>query len=179
MTSNEIPIRPPDRPTLCSPYVEPTDHWLYDRDTGEARHGGQRRPAGYFYKTERTGSAQRTIFGDEFREDLPLVNRLRADVRHWRQSTPAYRGASEITKRLLRHWTRPDRPRRLFFCQQEAVETIVYLAEMRLSGRSTATGFKKFEVTDHDLERLLRGEQPGFELTNPKAHFPTLIDLPA
>jgi hypothetical protein len=45
-------------------------------------------------------------------------------------------GASETTKKLLRHWWREDRGRRLFFCQVEAVETIIYLREMLALGRS-------------------------------------------
>lgn len=43
----------------------------------------------------------------------------------WRQG-----GYVGITRRLLEHWTGPDRGRRLFFCQIEALETAIYLAEV-------------------------------------------------
>src|SRR3954467_15740861 len=118
-TSNQTPIQPVDNPILCPPYVEPNDHWLYDTATGKASHAGKRRPASYWYKTERTGSAQMELFAEEERDDLPLVNLLRDDVRRWREAD--YRGASNVTKELLRHWASPKRPRRLFFCQREAV----------------------------------------------------------
>src|SRR5438552_177235 len=116
------PVQPVERPILCNPYEEPADHWVYDKRTGAAGHGGGRRPAGYWYKTERTGSAQRELFAEEEFDDLPLVNRLREDVRRWCQAD--YRGASAVSRELLRHWARADRPRRLFFCQREAVETL-------------------------------------------------------
>ena len=133
----EIPIQPVDKPIICKPYDEPNDHWVYDRETGEASRAGMRRPASYWYKTERTGSAQRELFAEEERDDLPLVNLLRDDVRRWREAD--YRGATTVTQELLRHWARTDRPRRLFFCQREAVETIIYLAELRLPGKSCRT----------------------------------------
>jgi hypothetical protein len=33
----DIPIQPVSRPILCSPYVEPTTHWVYDTETGTAK----------------------------------------------------------------------------------------------------------------------------------------------
>src|SRR5687767_15633742 len=73
------------------------------------------------------------------------------------------------------HWGRLERARRLFFCQIEAVETIIYLAELRMPGKSSRTGFQKFELTDDDLGRLLRNERPTFTLPDAK-FFPRLID---
>ena len=172
----EIPIQPVDRPIICSPYEEPKDHWLYDRKTGHPSRAGFRRQAGYWYKTDRTGSMQAELFVEEERDDLPLVNLLREDVRRWRDAD--YRGATNVTKELLRHWARADRFRRLFFCQLEAVETIIYLAEMRFPGRSRRTGFRNFDLGDDDLRKLLAGERPSFELSS-EDYFPTLIDKPA
>jgi hypothetical protein len=37
---------------------------------------------------------------------------------------------TRTTARLLEHWTNPDRSRRLFFCQIEAMETVIYIAEV-------------------------------------------------
>lgn len=175
MQQKVLPIQPVERPILCNPYVEPNDHWLYDKQTGAASHGGRRREAGYYYKTEKTGAAQQYLPGltQEEWDSLPLVNLLRDDVRRWREAD--YRGASKVSKDLLRHWTRADRHRRLFFCQREAVETIIYLAELRMTGRSSRTGFQKFSLSDQDLTRLLHGERPSFQLASADYH-PTLID---
>jgi len=172
----EIPIQAVEKPIICSPYDEPSDHWVYDKDTGQASHGGERRPAGYWYKTQKTGSAQRSLFAEEERDDLPLVNRLRDDVRRWRDSN--YRGASVVTRDLLNQWQKTDLPRRLFFCQREAIETLIYLAELRTTGKSSRTGFRNFEVGDKDLALMLKGEKPSFHLVAAD-YFPTLIDVPA
>ncbi len=124
----EIPVQPVNKPILCNPYDEPDKHWLYDTVTGEAREEPGRRPASYWFKTQRTGAVQAQLFAEEERDDLPLVNALRADVGRWRRSN--YEGATQVTKTLLAYWAREDRPRRFFFCQREAAETIIYLTEI-------------------------------------------------
>lgn len=168
-----LPVQPVGKPILCSPYAKPTAHWLYDRKTGAPSENPGRREAGYWYKTDRIGSAQQRLFAEEERDDLPLINALREDVERWRES--GYRGASNVTKELLKYWARTDRERRLFFCQLEAVETVIYLSEIRIPGRSSRTGFQKFQVSDADLEQMLRGERPGFYQT-PTDYFPRLVD---
>ena len=130
---DQIPIQPVENPILCSPYKEPDQHWLYDTQTGIPSKTPDRRPASYWFKTERTGSAQMSLLAEEERDDLPLVNALRDDVKRWRES--GWENASETTKQLLRHWWREDRARRLFFCQIEAVETIIYLREILAQGK--------------------------------------------
>lgn len=174
----EIPIQPVERPILCSPYAEPDQHWKYDLATGTARKEPGRRPASYWYKTERTGSAQLSLLAQEQQDDLPLPNLLREDVKRWREAD--YRGATPATRELLRHWSREDRERRLFFCQREAVETLIYLAEIRFNARTSRLRFTP-RVSDDDLGRLLRGERPGpaFGLPADAAFWPTLIDRPA
>ncbi|QEL17385.1 BPTD_3080 family restriction endonuclease [Limnoglobus roseus] len=171
-----VPIQPVANPIICPPYDEPRDHWVYDK-MGVATRAGKRREAGYFYKTERTGSAQQALPGmaQEERDDLPLVNVLRDDVRRWREAD--YRGASNVTKELLRWWANPARGRRLFFCQREAVETIIYLAELRIPGRTSKVRFTP-KLSDEALGQLLRGEKPrGLNLTS-ETFWPTLMDRP-
>ena len=93
----EIPIQPVERPILCNPYEEPDAHWVYDTETGEAIKQPGRRDAGYWYKTQRTGSAQiqMRFVQEEQRDDLPLVNALRDDVRRWRESKLPKRNQSD------------------------------------------------------------------------------------
>ena len=175
MPDDQIAIQPVEDPILCSPYEEPELHWLYDTRTGIPSKNPGRRPASYWYKSERSGSAQGALFAEEESDDLPLVNALRADVKRWRESD--WRGASETTKRLLRHWRRADRARRLFFCQVEAVETIIYLREMLARGRpprrKPALGVDEFEL-------LGRGVNPRPETWIAKvAQPPKLVDAPA
>ena len=161
----EIPIQPVERPILCNPYKEPDAHWVYDTETGEAKQQPGRRTAGYWYKTQRTGSQQLQMrfIQEEQRDDLPLVNALRNDVRRWRTSN--YPNATKVTRELLRHWEREDKERRLFFCQREAVETIIYIAEIlkgnkkiRFSQQFTNAGLAKLVDSPNtpDIPDLIR-----------------------
>lgn len=171
-----IPVQPVDKPILCSPYAEPTAHWVYDRVTGIPTRTPGRREASYWFKTERTGGAQLSLgfMAEEERDNLPLVNTLRADVRRWHAS--GWLGASETTKTLLRHWWREDRLRRLFFCQLEAVETVIYLQEFLERGRKP-TFNPLLSVADHAA--LRRGENPRpAEWVAHVAQHPRLVDQP-
>lgn len=174
MPEQPIPIQPVENPILCSPYKEPDQHWLYDTRTGIPSKMPKRRPASYWFKTERTGSAQMSLLAEEERDDLPLVNALREDVTRWREA--GWESASETTKRLLRHWWREDRSRRLFFCQIEAVETIIYLQEILSQGKkprwTPKLGLDEFQA-------LRRGENPRPEEWRARiAQHPKLVDLP-
>ena len=175
MADDQIPIQPVAEPIICSPYAEPDTHWRYDRSTGIPSQEPGRREAGYWYKTERTGSAQRDLLAEEERDDLPLVNVLRADVKRWRKA--GWPGASETTKRLLRHWARADRSRRLFFCQLEAVETVIYLRELLARGRRPRWRPK---LLRREFDLLAEGINPRPEEWVAKvAQPPRLVDGPA
>ncbi len=172
--TEELPIQPVDTPIICTPYLEPEKHWSYK--DGRPFQVDQRRDAGYWYKAEKLGTAQGELLVEEQRDDLPLVNLLRKDVSRWRQS--GYRGASNITRELLVHWNSNDLARPLFYCQREAVETIIYLAEIRIPGRSSKTRFQNFELKEEALLNLVRGEDPKFEAGSSDFH-PTLFDQSA
>lgn len=40
------------------------------------------------------------------------------------------RGYHAPTARLLDYWSKPERERKLFFCQREALDTAIYLTEV-------------------------------------------------
>src|SRR5437588_2965567 len=115
-----------DQLIISSPYDEPREHWKYDRETRRFTREPGRRPAGYVRASDASKS-----FDDpgEFVE-LPLVNQIRPRVKAWRDAD--YPGATGITKRLLKHWRdieQREGSRRFFFCQLEAIETLMWLAE--------------------------------------------------
>ena len=161
-------------PVINSPYEEPTRHWSYQ--DGQPFQVPGRRPAMYWYRSKKLAGGQADIFAEEQRDELPLVNRLRADVKRWRES--GYRGASRVTKELLRHWRRQDAPLPLFFCQLEAAETLIYVMEIAIPGRLRSTGFRKFNVGPQDLDALLAGTMPASWEEASKDFFPRLIDDP-
>lgn len=45
----------------------------------------------------------------------------------WREG--GYPDVTPVTARLLHYWKDPEREKRLFFCQVEALETAIYIAE--------------------------------------------------
>ena len=113
-----------DRLIVNSPYEEPAKHWRYDRTTRTFDLAEGRRPAGYVVASEDSRS-----FDDPgVFVEIPLVNAIRARVKAWCEA--GHPGVSAVTRRLLRHWhDRNESDKRLFFCQLEAAETLIWLAE--------------------------------------------------
>lgn len=115
-----------DRLIVNSPYDEPQRYWRYNREKRTfTLVEGERRPAGYVIASE--GSK---AFDDPgVFVEIPLVNKIRPRVNAWREA--GHPGVSGITKRLLEHWRNPEEfeTRRFFFCQLEAVETLIWLTE--------------------------------------------------
>ncbi len=70
---------------------------------------------------------------------IAIAQNLRRTVGEWRQSE--YPGASDTTRELLTYWFERSHltesrdgskiPFQYYFCQREAIETLVYLYEMR------------------------------------------------
>ena len=165
------PTQAVSNPILNRPYDEPTQHWLYEK--GVPKQVPFRRPASYYYITKKVGSRQEGIWAEERADRLELVNRLRGDVGRWRESK--YKGASSTTRALLAYWFDPERSRRLFFCQREAVETLIYLLELGLPGHLGKTGFRKFEIDGDTLRQLLAGDRPSFAAPDAD-YWPRLVD---
>jgi type III restriction enzyme len=110
---------------INSPYAEPTRHWRYHPDSRQFSLEDGRRSAGYVVASE---SSQ--AFDDPGRfVPIELVNQIRPRVQAWRVN--GYAGVSGLTRRLLEHWHDPDQRegKRFFFCQLEAIETLIWLAE--------------------------------------------------
>ncbi len=115
-----------DQLIINSPFVEPAEHWKYDRTHLLFTRTAGRRPAGYV-----TASPESSRGFDDpgiFRE-LELANRIRPRVRAWREND--YPGVTSLTRDLLAHWYDVDQREgsRFFFCQMEAIETLIWLTE--------------------------------------------------
>lgn len=114
-----------DQLIINSPYEKPARHWSYNREKREFKLKEGRRPAGYLIAS---GSSKSFDDPGIFIE-LPLVNRIRKRVDAWRDK--GYPGVTGISKKLLEYWQDPEErhDRRFFFCQLEAIETLIWLAE--------------------------------------------------
>ncbi len=120
-----------DKLILNNPYEEPQKHWLYERETRDFSIKEGRRPAGYIKATPKyRGFDDPGIF-----VEIELANKIRARVRQWREA--GYPGVTGITRRLIDHWCDLDgqTDRRFFFCQLEAIETLIWLTEAPASER--------------------------------------------
>jgi type III restriction enzyme len=132
-------------PILNSPYEPPSRHWELDasgQPTGSIAEG--RRKASFVTpipKAKKQTKAQTALVLDEGKglssEDQAydirsLINELRLQVERWRAiRNPEQWRVTPETRRLLQHWRSHQfsgvRP---FFCQIEAVETVIWLTEV-------------------------------------------------
>jgi type III restriction enzyme len=135
-----------EHPVLNSPYEYPARHWQLD-DAGQPTQevAASRRPVSFITPIPKprqaSKAAQASLVLDEGEgissdaqqyDPTGLINEMRRHVDQWRQiSDPAQWRVTPETARLLEHWRHFDftgiRP---FFCQVEAVETIIWLTEV-------------------------------------------------
>jgi len=135
-----------ERPILNSPYASPTRHWELD-DTGQPTHQviDERRAARFITpipkpKKRKLGDPQKTMVLDEGHglstaaqqyDPTSMIGEIRLAVGWWR-TLPNQNSwnVSPETARLLAHWRHhPFAGLRPFFCQIEAVETLIWLTE--------------------------------------------------
>lgn len=104
---------------LNSPYAAPTHHWMPGAGGALVEATG-RRPASYEIFDIRNNTRRS--------EPLDRVNEIRGRVDAWR--TAGYPGATAVSRRLLEHWhDRTARVHPFYFCQLEAVETLIWWVE--------------------------------------------------
>ena len=136
-----------EQPILNSPYENPKQYWELDKD-GQPTYRilDGRRTAEFITpipKPKRRKEAARQARlefdngsglsdGDQQYDVSASVNEIRRQVDGWRRlPSPESWGVTRETARLLQHWRSHDfsgyRP---FFCQVEAIETLIWLTEV-------------------------------------------------
>ena len=136
-----------DRPILNSPYEYPARHWELDAHGQPTQQIIEARRTAQFItpipkprKRKGIPDQQRIVFDEgagvstarQEYDPTPVINELRHRVNQWRSiGQPSAWGVTPETARLLQHWRHHEftgvRP---FFCQIEAVETAIWLAEV-------------------------------------------------
>ena len=110
---------PPASLIINSAYAEPTRHWQQARD-GSLEIIEGRRSAGYEIFDVRSNT-KRT-------ETLALVNDIRSRVEAWRRDS--WPGVTSVTRALLEHWwDQSVRQYPFYYCQLEAIETLIWRIE--------------------------------------------------
>ncbi len=150
-----------EKPILNSPYEEPSRHHALDEDgqpTDQQPITGRRRselitpvPKPRKRKGKSSDAKQTNLdltaaegFSDDEQEynPTPIINEIRSHVGSWRKiPSPNDWGVTPATARLLQHWRNYDfQGIRPFFCQVEAVETVIWLTEVARKQKT----YKKF-----------------------------------
>lgn len=134
-----------EKPILNSPYEYPAEHWeLDEQGQPTSRVLPHRRASKYLTpipKAKKRRAEQRDMVFDEGKglsteaqqyDPTPIINELRQRVDAWRAlPNPTDWSVTPETARLLQHWRHHEfsgyRP---FFCQIEAMETLIWLTEV-------------------------------------------------
>jgi len=107
---------------INSAFVEPKQHWAENTDR-TLRLEPKRRAAGYEIIDTRENTRRQVA--------IPLVDDIRQRVRQWRHA--GWPGTTAVTLELLQHWWDQDkvagRQYPFYFCQLEAVETLIWYTE--------------------------------------------------
>jgi type III restriction enzyme len=122
-----------ENPILNSPYAEPTRHFKFTDEGITDQIVNGRRTSSYFVpiaKSKKKGKQLQieTEWTQDRIEETKLVNEIRPRIAQWRKG--GYVGVTPTTARLIAYWTDPDREKKLFFCQNEALETAIYITEV-------------------------------------------------
>jgi type III restriction enzyme len=119
-------VKKPSHLIINNPYAMPRRYWKYDRQRQSFDLADGRRPAGYTMATP----GQTNVNDPGVFVEIELVNRIRPRVDPWREG--GYAGVTATTRTLLEHWNDVDQrepSKRFFFCQLEAIETLIWLTE--------------------------------------------------
>ena len=123
-----------ENPILNAPFSVPTRHYAFDSNGFSTGIEAGRRPSSYLVpiaRPKKLGKGAAGIFDDLPEEAIVEqnddINNIRARVSAWRDD--GYKHITPTTRMLLTHWQDDRRDRRLFFCQIEALETIIFVAE--------------------------------------------------
>jgi len=128
-------------PILNSPYHSPTRHWALDsggQPSGVVVQGRRRSdlttPIPKPKKKTGKAAAMEDLYADaagDVYDPTETINGIRSAVESWRALPESQWQVTPTTARLLRHWrTHPFANQRPFFCQVEAVETVIWLTEV-------------------------------------------------
>ena len=137
-----------ESPILNSPYEEPGQHWELDAN-GQPTSVvvRRRRPSALVSpipkaKKVRGKAIQTDLLADDDGQEYnptEVINGIRSAVESWRTLSESQWQVTPSTARLLRHWrTHPFANQKPFFCQIEAVETVIWLTEV--APRSSSQG---------------------------------------
>lgn len=123
-------------PILNSPYLEPNRHFKADERGLTEEIVESRRPSSFYIPVPQAKTKQKQLelnnsegaFGSELQKENEFINKVRAKIKRWREDR--YPGITKTSRDLLLYWSDETRENKLFFCQIEALETLIYINEV-------------------------------------------------
>ncbi|OGW80452.1 MAG: hypothetical protein A3C47_05615 [Omnitrophica bacterium RIFCSPHIGHO2_02_FULL_51_18] len=123
-------------PILNNPYLEPTRHFKSDERGLTEDILDHRRPSCFSMPVPRAKTKEKQLelnlaegaFGSELQKENVFVNKVREKVSAWRNS--GHPGLTKTSRDLLAYWNEESRENKLFFCQIEALETLMFINEV-------------------------------------------------
>lgn len=122
-----------ENPILNSPFQEPKCHFKFTEEGITDEIIEERRISSYFIpiaKPKKKGKqlSLDTEWTEDRIEENKFINQVRDRVLLWRKRD--YSGITKTSRFLLDYWKNPEREKKLFFCQIEALESIIYITEV-------------------------------------------------
>ena len=123
-----------ENPIINSAFSEPKRHFRFDEDGITDYILNFRRISHYFIPIAQPKKKSKPLELDlgEWTQDRveenKFINQIREKISIWRRGGYLY--VTPTTKKLLEYWNNPDRERKLYFCQIEALETVIYITEV-------------------------------------------------
>ena len=130
-------------PILNSPFRPPEAHFEIGPQGPTGAIASGRRPSESWIPLPPKRKGKKAVEQETFdfdttgerRQRNELINDIRFEVERWRTAGNRWNGVTPDTRKLLAHWTDRDEP--VLFCQREAAETAIFLAEV--AGRHGTT----------------------------------------
>ena len=151
-----------ENPILNPPYEYPSRHWELDGDGQPTQKIVQSRRRAEFISPvpkpkKRGGSSEQELLvfdegrglstrEQQYERHAEIINSVRREVDDWRRHPdPGHWRVTPETTRLLQHWRHHRfNDLRPFFCQVEAVETVIWLTEVAPKEKTTGRRFLQY-----------------------------------
>lgn len=122
-------------PIINSPFSIPKRHFKADERGLTDEIINERRKSSFFIPVPKSSKRDKQLelnlaegaYGSEMMKENEFINKIRERINIWRDE--GYQGITNTSRDLLFYWNDETRENKLFFCQIEALETLIYINE--------------------------------------------------
>lgn len=118
-------------PIINSPFSIPKRHFKADERGLTDEIINERRKSSFFIPVPKSSKRDKQLelnlaegaYGSEMMKENEFINKIRERINIWRDE--GYQGITNTSRDLLFYWNDETRENKLFFCQIEALETLI------------------------------------------------------